>query len=134
MRLAAEAPTPEAAATLRARAFETWVRVSPLDDTTPDRIDRFGLPPHQQPADVYWGPGYEGRGGWSWYTGSAARMVSAGYAILGLRMAGGELVVPADLFEPKGELQVKRLWWRGRVVEPEGVPQPTTASASISTS
>ena len=31
-------------------------------------------------------------------------------------------------------LYLLRLWWRGRAVEPEGRPQPTTASASISTS
>jgi cyclic beta-1,2-glucan synthetase len=35
----------------------------------------YGLEPHQQPADIYFGPGYEGRGGWSWYTGAAGRML-----------------------------------------------------------
>ena len=80
--------------------------------------DRYGLPPHQQPADVYFGEGYEGRGGWSWYTGSAGRMLAAAHAILGIRMANGELVVPADLMAPKGALQVEALTWQGRDVTP----------------
>ncbi len=66
------------------------------------------------PADIYDGPGYEGRGGWSWYTGSAARMLSAAYAILGLEMKNGELIIPDDLFAPKGALQVKSLRIDGR--------------------
>ena len=56
-----------------------------------DLLDIYGLPPHQQPADIYFGPGYEVRGGWSWYTGAAARMLTAAYAILGLKLVGGDL-------------------------------------------
>lgn len=81
------------AARCRARALELWRKVSPLSKCTPGEFPRYGLPPHQQPADVYEGPGYEGRGGWPWYTGAAARMLSAAYALLGLRMtADGRLV------------------------------------------
>ena len=38
-----------------ARALKVWIKISPLDDISPERIDRYGLPPHQQPADVYYG-------------------------------------------------------------------------------
>jgi cyclic beta-1,2-glucan synthetase len=107
----------EEAARLRARALEIWIKVSPLAEVTPAELDRYGLAPHQQPADVYFGPGYEGRGGWSWYTGSAARMLSAAYTILGLTLRNGELVVPPDLFEPKGRLRLARLTYRGRRFE-----------------
>ena len=120
-RLAADAADTGDAATaarLSARAFETWCAISPLTKfDTPEATDFYGLPPHQQPADVYEGPGYEGRGGWSWYTGSAARMMSAAYAMLGLRMEKGDLVLRPDAFSPKGDLQLKRVTWRGQAFE-----------------
>ena len=113
---AAEANTDEAAR-LRARAVEIWIKISPISEAGPEQLDRYGLSPHQQPADVYFAPGYEGRGGWSWYTGGAARMLSAAYAILGLQLRDGELVIPDDLFEPKGRLVLKKLVFRGRSYE-----------------
>ena len=70
---------------LGARAFEIFEKISPLKKTDPDKIAIYGLIPIQQPADIYDGYGHGGRGGWSWYTGSAARMLSAAYALLGLR-------------------------------------------------
>jgi cyclic beta-1,2-glucan synthetase len=105
------------AARLRARAVEIWIKISPLGEAGPAQLDRYGVSPHQQPADVYFGPGYAGRGGWSWYTGGAARMLSAAYAILGLEMRDGELVVPEDLFDRKGPLALERLVFRGRTFE-----------------
>jgi cyclic beta-1,2-glucan synthetase len=99
---------------LFARAYEAWFTISPLSRlTTPAQADIYGLPPHQQPADVYEGEGYEGRGGWSWYTGSAARMLSAAYVLLGIEMIGGELRLRADAFEAKGELKLESVIWRG---------------------
>jgi cyclic beta-1,2-glucan synthetase len=102
------------AARLIARAFEIFEKISPLGKTDPDRIARYGLAPNQQPADIYDGYGHDGRGGWSWYTGSAARMLSAAYAILGVSMVNGEIFVASDLFEPKGGLQVDALTILGR--------------------
>jgi cyclic beta-1,2-glucan synthetase len=97
------------AARLFARAFEIFEKISPLKKTDPERIAVYGLIPIQQPADIYDGWGHGGRGGWSWYTGSAARMLSAAYAILGIGRADGETVVRDDLFEPKGDLQLESL-------------------------
>ena len=102
------------AAALIARAFTIFEKISPLKKTDPDNIARYGLAPNQQPADIYDGYGHDGRGGWSWYTGSAARMLSAAYAMLGLRMVEGEIVVAPELFEAKGELQVQALHADGR--------------------
>src|SRR5579872_77353 len=103
------------AARLIGRAFEIFEKISPLKKTEPDRLARYGLAPNQQPADIYDGYGHDGRGGWSWYTGSAARMVSAAYAILGLRMEEGAVIIAPDIFEPKGGLQVEELRAGGRV-------------------
>lgn len=104
----------DAAAGLMARAFTIFEKISPLKKTEPDNLARYGLAPNQQPADIYDGYGHDGRGGWSWYTGSAARMLSAAYAILGLTMQNGEVKVAPELFEAKGELQVRTLDAGGR--------------------
>jgi cyclic beta-1,2-glucan synthetase len=98
-----------AAAALMARAFVVFEKISPLKKTDPDNIARYGLAPNQQPADIYEGYGHDGRGGWSWYTGSAARMLSAAYSIIGLKMSDGEIDVAPELSEPKGELRVQAL-------------------------
>ena len=106
----------EAALELFAKAYQSWFAISPLSKfSTPAAADIYGLPPHQQPADVYEGEGYEGRGGWAWYTGSAARMISAAYALLGVEFEEGELRLRPDAFEAKGELRLESVTYRGRV-------------------
>ncbi len=102
------------AARLAGRAFTIFEKISPLKKTDPDNLARYGLAPNQQPADIYDGYGHDGRGGWSWYTGSAARMLSAAYAMIGLKMVDGEVVVAPELFEAKGELRVQALHAGGR--------------------
>ncbi len=80
-----------------------------MKKTDPENIAIYGLIPIQQPADIYEGWGHGGRGGWSWYTGSAARMLSAAYALIGIEQENGRVAARADLFEPKGELEVRSL-------------------------
>lgn len=106
----------QSAAELRARAATTWFSISPLDKLTPALMTRYGLAPQQQPADIYAHSSCEGRGGWSWYTGAAARMLTAAYALLGLNMRGGELVIADDVSLPRGPLQLKRVTYQGREV------------------
>ena len=115
----------EMAARLRARAFEIYEKISPLKKTDPETLATYGLIPIQQPADIYEGWGHGGRGGWSWYTGSAARMLSAAYAILGIEQRDGKLALRDDLFEAKGDLKVQSLRigdrrWRGETPEHPG--------------
>ena len=53
---------------------------------------RYKVEPYVVAADVYAAPGHVGRGGWTWYTGSAGWMQRAGVEnILGLRIEGGLL-------------------------------------------
>ena len=57
---------------------------------------RYMSEPYAVAADVYSCPGYEGRGGWSWYTGSAAWLyVAAVRFVLGMVKRGNTLT-----FEP----------------------------------
>ena len=107
----------EGARDAMARAVRCWRAISPLGKTEGDALGVYGLAPHQQPADIYDGESYGGRGGWSWYTGSAARMLSAAYAILGLRMENGHIHLPDDLHEPRGDLRIRRIWVKGELRE-----------------
>jgi cyclic beta-1,2-glucan synthetase len=125
--LAAADGRPEDAASLRRRALEVWLKISPVGKHTPERLALYGLPPHQQPPDVSYGPGYEGRGGWAWYTGSAARMLSAAYAIVGVGVEGGRLVVAPDATAPDRPLRLRRLTYRGREIVG---PAPNTDQAA----
>jgi hypothetical protein len=63
-------------------------------------------------------------------------MLSAAYAIIGLKMIDGESVVAPELFEAKGELQVRALRAGGREWgEPddgESPPSPDPAVESAS--
>jgi cyclic beta-1,2-glucan synthetase len=99
----------KSAAHLSARAFEIFEKISPLNKTDPGAIANYGLIPIQQPADIYEGWGHGGRGGWSWYTGSAARMLSAAYALIGIEQKNGRIAARDDLFDRKGELEVQWL-------------------------
>jgi cyclic beta-1,2-glucan synthetase len=54
--------------------------------------ERYGVEPYVLAADIYDGPGYAGRGGWTWYTGSAAWMWRfAIERVIGLRLEDGAL-------------------------------------------
>ncbi|MCD4748231.1 MAG: hypothetical protein K8R59_02555, partial [Thermoanaerobaculales bacterium] len=58
----------------------------------PDGVWRYRVEPYVVAADVYSEPPHTGRGGWTWYTGSASWMYRVGLeAILGLRRQGSDL-------------------------------------------
>jgi cyclic beta-1,2-glucan synthetase len=75
----------------QAVATRLWRKISPLQHTAPERITHYGQPPYQQAADIYFGPGYAGRGGWTAYTGAASRMLWAAYRLAGLRFELGKV-------------------------------------------
>jgi len=59
---------------------------------TPEKVMRYRVEPYVVAADVYSMEPHVGRGGWTWYTGSAGWMYRVGLeAILGLRRAGNTL-------------------------------------------
>lgn len=65
-----------------------------LHASTPEQVARYRVEPYVVAADVYAVPPHAGRGGWTWYTGSAAWMYRAGIeGILGLRREGTALRV-----------------------------------------
>ena len=57
-------------------------------------MHRYKVEPYIVAADVYSVPPHVGRGGWTWYTGSAGWMYRAGLeGILGFRVHGASLVL-----------------------------------------
>ena len=61
---------------------------------TPAELERYKVEPYVIAADVYSVAPHAGRGGWTWYTGSAAWMYRAGIeGILGIRREGDFLVL-----------------------------------------
>ena len=61
---------------------------------TPEKVARYKVEPYVVAADVYGAAPHTGRGGWTWYTGSAAWMYRLGLeAILGVSRIGNVLRV-----------------------------------------
>jgi len=71
-------------------AVELFHMLNPINHSrTPGDAERYKVEPYVVAADVYTHPAHIGRGGWTWYTGSAAWMYRLGVeSILGLRRQG----------------------------------------------
>jgi len=77
------------------RAFELFQMLNPLTHArTPEEVARYRVEPYVAAADVYAVQHQVGRGGWTWYTGSASWMYRVGVeGILGLRKRGSTLLI-----------------------------------------
>jgi cellobiose phosphorylase len=77
------------------RAQELFSLLNPINHTrNADEIRRYRTEPYVVAADVYSQPPHTGRGGWTWYTGSASWMYRVGIAsILGLRLEARALQI-----------------------------------------
>ena len=79
----------------RDRAFELYQMLNPLTHArTPEEVATYKVEPYVLAADVYTAAGHLGRGGWTWYTGSASWMYRVGLEeILGFDRRGDTLDV-----------------------------------------
>lgn len=77
------------------RAHGLFHMINPINHARdPDEVARYRLEPYVVAADVYSCPPHVGRGGWSWYTGSAGWMQRVGVeTILGIRIHGTQLLI-----------------------------------------
>ena len=95
--LMAQAQTGDAQA-----AWESFKSISPAHRSQhPTRGPCYELEPYVAAGDIYSAAPYAGRGGWSWYTGSAAWLYRAALeSLLGLKLEQGTMsltpCVPAD--------------------------------------
>ena len=71
-------------------AMELFHMLNPINHMrTPEDVERYQVEPYVVAADVYNHPMHVGRGGWTWYTGSAGWMYQAAVeGLLGLRRHG----------------------------------------------
>ena len=77
------------------KAGELFSMLNPINHArTTDAAHRYKVEPYVACADVYSMPPHVGRGGWTWYTGSAGWMYRAGLEwILGFRLQGASLLM-----------------------------------------
>ena len=77
----------------------------------PQRGEAYGIEPYVMAGDVYSQPPFVGRGGWSWYTGSASWMHRAALeSVFGLSLGPSELSFAPCLPShwPRAELTLRR--------------------------
>jgi cellobiose phosphorylase len=72
------------------RAMELWNLINPIQHaTTAEEVHRYKVEPYVACADIYGAPPHTGRGGWTWYTGSASWLYRVAIeTILGFRLQG----------------------------------------------
>ena len=77
------------------KAAELFAMLNPINHaSTAAGVHRYKVEPYVIAADVYTEAPHIGRGGWTWYTGSAGWMYRAGLeSILGFRLRGARLVI-----------------------------------------
>ncbi|HEV8634606.1 MAG TPA: glucoamylase family protein [Chloroflexota bacterium] len=109
------------------RAHELFTLLNPINHAaTPEGRERYKAEPYVVAADVYAAPQHVGRGGWSWYTGSAGWLYRlAVEMLLGLELCGDRFALDPTIPStwPGFELTYRRgaTVYRVRVENPLGV-------------
>src|SRR5690606_21681892 len=77
------------------KAAELFSLLNPVNHArSPEDVQRYKVEPYVVAADVYSVAPHAGRGGWTWYTGSAGWMYRAGIeGILGIQREGSLVIV-----------------------------------------
>ena len=83
----------------RDAAWDVFTMLSPAHRAADaEGVARYGLEPYVMAGDVYTHAPWQGRGGWSWYTGSAGWLLRAGLeSLCGVVVEGSALTVTACL-------------------------------------
>jgi cyclic beta-1,2-glucan synthetase len=109
------------------KAGELFSTLNPINRaTTPDSVHRYKVEPYVACADLYSTPPHVGRGGWTWYTGSAGWMYRAGLEwILGFRLQGVTLLLDPCIPKTWPSFEIKFRYHSSRydirVENPRGV-------------
>lgn len=90
------------------RATELFRLINPIHHAdTPEKVERYRVEPYVIAADVYSVAPYVGRGGWTWYTGSASWMYRLGTEmILGLQRIGDHLHINPSIPKDWAHFQI----------------------------
>ena len=106
-------------------AMELFHMLNPINHMrTSEHVERYRVEPYVVAADVYAHPMHVGRGGWTWYTGSAGWMYQAAIeGLLGLRREGATFrvdpCIPAMWPEFAVHWRFGRTLYRISVTNPE---------------
>jgi cyclic beta-1,2-glucan synthetase len=95
------------------RAGELFALLNPINHaSTRAGLHKYKVEPYVAAADVYAVWPHTGRGGWTWYTGSASWMYRAGLeSILGFKLRGDHLQIDPCL--PRGWREYEIIYRRG---------------------
>ena len=76
-------------------AYEYYQMINPINRTlTYQEVNKYKTEPYAMAADIYTNPNHPGRGGWTWYTGSASWAYKIGIeSILGFKKSGDTLTI-----------------------------------------
>jgi cyclic beta-1,2-glucan synthetase len=112
-------------------AMELFHMINPINHTrSADGVERYRGEPYVVAADVYAHPMHVGRGGWTWYTGSAGWMYQAALqAILGISMHGATWSV--DPCIPTSWPAYTLTWRRGRTRYVVSIQNPDRVSTGV---
>ncbi len=113
-------------------AMELFHMINPINHMrSPEDTERYKVEPYAVAADVYAHPMHVGRGGWTWYTGSAGWMYQAAVqALLGIRRIGDTLHI--DPCIPRSWREYSIVWRAGRSRYRVHVSNPDHLSRGVS--
>lgn len=108
------------------RAFELFKMITPIYHAdTLEKVDRYQVEPYVIAADVYSAQSHHGRGGWTWYTGSASWTYRLGVErLLGITRSADHLeikpCIPNDWKEYRVKYRFGGSTYNIRVENPRG--------------
>jgi len=109
------------------KAWELFELINPINHTRNHReYSKYKVEPYVMSADVYAAHPHTGRGGWSWYTGSAGWMYRAGAEyILGFQKNGDTIImdpcIPCKWKEYTIQYKYNATIYNIKVNNPEGI-------------
>ena len=91
------------------KALELYRMINPIEHSrTKEASQKYKVEPYVIPADIYGAGNLAGRGGWTWYTGSASWYYKAGIEnLLGLKIDKGYLKIEPCIPKDWQEYQMK---------------------------
>ena len=94
------------------KALELYRMINPIEHArTKEASKKYKVEPYVIAADVYGAVNLIGRGGWTWYTGSASWYYKAGIEyILGLKVENGYLKIDPCIPKDWTQYQIQYKW------------------------
>ncbi|HEX7332649.1 MAG TPA: glucoamylase family protein [Pyrinomonadaceae bacterium] len=113
------------------RAGELFALLNPINhSSTRAGLHKYKVEPYVAVGDVYAVPPHNGRGGWTWYTGSAGWMYRAGLeSILGFKLQNDRLEINPSV--PRWWREFEITYRRGRTVYRIKVENPLGVSRGV---